>query len=553
MATGMLSNLLQPRLWCRPSALLVLSLSLGCQQSASSRRFWPASISQNKSAVPLQDHTEMAQTIASVSYDEAEPADKKKEKENKLTTGEEFVMNSAALPSTVMLQVTPTDPNPLLLDEVINSVYQSYPMLQVALEQRRIASGELLAAMGNWDLKLKGASENGPTGFYQTYRQSIGFVQPTYYGGEVFGGYRIGRGDFQPWYLERQTNNGGEFKAGVMFPLGANRDIDDRRAELWISQLGLQIVDPDIQAQLIQFVAEASFAYWDWVATGQEFEVVDGVLRLAEDRTDRIRQQVEAELIDPPELTDNLRLVAEREAKLAETARKLQEKAVKLSLFSRDPAGNPVLPLGSRVPDFPEPETISRDQLESDIQTALRERPELKVYALMLRQLEVECALARNQLQPNLDAVIAGSQDVGEPTSDKRDKSEFEAEASVYLDVPLQRRKARGKLASLQGKFAQVAAKRDFMQNKIVAEIQAAHAAMLASEAQIEQAREAVRYAEDLAQRERRNFDEGASDLLKVTLREQYAVESATKVIEAQLHYFLARAAYRAAIAVDRL
>ena len=111
-----------------------------------------------------------------------------------------------------------TDVRQLSLEQVIDSVYRSYPMLQSALLSRNIAAGQQTGAWGAFDTKLKGASENGPVGFYETYRQSVGVVKPTYWGGEVFGGYRIGRGDMQPWYQERVTDDGGEFKAGVQVP-----------------------------------------------------------------------------------------------------------------------------------------------------------------------------------------------------------------------------------------------------------------------------------------------------------------------------------------------
>lgn len=134
-----------------------------------------------------------------------------------------------------------------------------------------------------------------------------------------------------------------------------------------------------------------------------------------------------------------------------------------------------------------------------------------------------------------------------------RAKGQLELEASVFVDVPVQRRKSRGKMRAVEGKIAQVAAKRRLTEDKIVTEIQAAYAALLSAFEQVQQARKAVAYAEDLAQRERRNFDLGASDLLKVTLREQYAAESAQKVVDALLLYFVAKADYRAALGKDRL
>jgi len=441
----------------------------------------------------------------------------------------------------------------LSIDQVIESVYQSYPQLESALYQRNISQGEYLSATGAYDLKLKGASENGPVGFYKTYRQSIGIAQPMFGGGEIYSGYRIGRGSFEPWYKERQTNDGGEFKVGASVPLAQNRSIDQRRSNLWKSDLEMQLVESDIQAQLIGFVQEASYAYWNWVAAGQNLAVAKRVLELAEERTGRIRRQVAVELIDPPELTDNLRLVAERKAKLADAQRKLRQTAVKLSLYYRDSLSEPLVPSVEQLPTFPSPDELTEEQLAFDIQLALQSRPELQVLEYKRRQYEVDYAQASNGMLPSVDAIVQGKQDVGAPTSSKQDKSPFEIEASVFLDVPLQRRKARGKMNVVEGKLSQLSAKRRFTEDKIVIDVQQAYAALISAYQQVIQTAEAVEFANDLAQRERRNFEEGASDLLKVSLREQYAAESATKRIEALQLYFQSQADYRAALAQDRL
>lgn len=441
----------------------------------------------------------------------------------------------------------------LSLERVIGSVYQTYPLLEAAVYSRVIAEGEQLAAAGEFDLKLKAASENGPTGFYQTYRQTVGLIQPTYRGGEVFAGYRIGRGDFEPWYKERETNGGGEFKAGMAIPLARDRSIDPRRAELWRATYGRQIVEPEIQAELIGFVQEATYAYWEWVAAGARYRIAEELLELATERTERIRRQVEEGFLDPPELTDNLRLVAERRGKRADAERKLRQTAIKLSLYYRDLNGNPSIPEPERLPEFPNPGLLPADDVPRAIQSALQQRPEIAVLNLMQRQLDVDYAEFRNEFRPSIDAVLAGSQDVGEPTSPKNDKGQFELDASVFVDIPIQRRKSRGKMQAIEGKIAQVAAKRRLTEDKIVADVQAAQAALCSAFEQVREAEKAVTYAEDLAQRERRSFDLGVSDLLKVTLREQYAFESAEKTVEALLLYFQARADYRAAIAEDRL
>jgi len=439
------------------------------------------------------------------------------------------------------------------LELVIDSVYRTYPMLQAALLNRNIALGQQTGALGAFDTKLKGASENGPVGFYETYRQSVGVVKPTYWGGEVFGGYRIGRGEMQPWYQERVTDDGGEFKAGIQVPLARNRAIDDRRAELWKAGLERQLAEPDIQAQLIDFVRSGSYAWWDWVAAGEYHRIATRILDLAEERTQRVRSQVDAGFTDPPELTDNLRLVAIRQAKVADTRRKLQQTAAKLSIYLRDSAGRPiVLPESQRL-SFPKlPEQSVRD-LSTGVESALARRPELKLLDLVRRQVQIDYSNASNYMQPELNAVLWGSQDVGAPASKKGDKSELEAEASLLLDVPVERRKARGKMTETQAKLAQLTAKRRLTVDKITVDVQVAHAALVSALEQVQETGESLKLAEDLAERERQNEEAGLSDMLKVALREQYAVESAEKNVDALQLYFQAMADFRAAVAEDSL
>lgn len=447
---------------------------------------------------------------------------------------------------------TTNDEN-VAFDQVLASVYSSYPLLQSALYNRNIALGQQIGASGAFDTKLKGASENGPQGFYENYRQSLGIVQPTYWGGEVFAGYRIGRGDFQPWYLERQTNDAGEFKAGVQVPLARNRNIDARRAELWKAGYERSMAEPDIQAQLIGYVQDASYGYWDWVAAGEYHQIAKRILVLAEERTNRIDAQVKAGLVDPPELTDNLRLVAIRKAKAADTRRKMEQTAAKLSVYLRDGSGKPIVPTEEQLPGFPDPSPVDELQLDQDIQTALSSRPELRMLDLLRQQTQIDYREATNQLQPELNAVVWGSQDIGEPTSSKRDKSPYESEASIYLDVPMQRRKARGKMTELQGKLAQLSAKQRITADKISIDVQMAHAALRSAWDQVVSSQESLEHAEDLAARERTNQEKGASDLLKVALREQYAVESAEKYVDALKLYYESRADYRAAMALDQI
>lgn len=438
------------------------------------------------------------------------------------------------------------------LEDVIESVHQSYPLVQAAFQERQIADGNQLSAWGAFDTKLKAASENGPLGFYETYRNSAGFTTPIYGGGEFFGGYRNGGGDFQPWYKERETNDGGEFKGGVRIPLIRDRNIDGRRAAVWRATYDQQIADPVIRASLVQFAREAGLAYWKWVAAGRKYELGRQWLQLAKERNDGVEKRVKAGDLDPPELTDNLRAIAKREAKLADALRVYQQAAVKLSLFLRDNAGKPYVPDAAAVPEFPALRNITMAQVNQDISRAQESRPELAALELQLQRLRVDYSEAENMTRPGLDAQLVGSQDVGQPTSKKRDKSEFELEAALFFDVPLQRRKGRGKMHAVQAKMSQVSAKRQMVQDKVAAEVQTVYAGLIQSRQEALNARQAVQLASKMANIERRKFRAGESDLLKVALREQYALEAAEEEISATYNHFTAFTEYAATLAIDR-
>ena len=453
-------------------------------------------------------------------------------------------------PSTQANGSSPEKTSPLSLDDVLRSVYESYPLLQIAVEQRAVADGQLLESQGEFDLKLKGGGSSGALGFYQTNRYGAGFEQAMFGGGEVFAGYRIGRGNFQPWYGERETNDGGEFKTGFQIPLLQNRSIDSRRANIFRSTLGRDAVEPDILLQLIEFVRTASYSYWDWVAAGQNVAIEMSLLEIAMQRQDGLQKRADRGDLPRIELTDNQRLIASRRAALIESQKKYRQAAIKLSLFFRSDAGQPLAPSQQNLPTrFPEPVLYSADQLANDIQKAIDSRPEVSYLSFVQRQFEVDLAQARNLYLPEINFGLSGSQDVGAAASAKRDKSPMELETSMIMSVPLQRRKAIGKIQSAEARLAQTSAKLQFAREKISTEVEYAVAALIAATQRIEQARQSVQLNETMEAAERTRFDQGDSNLLMVNLREQATADARKTLVASMLEYHEANADFQAALA----
>lgn len=464
------------------------------------------------------------------------------------------LQNPAELPPPASegLPLPPPDPAPLTLDDVVTTVYASYPALDAATRERQIAAGLQLAAQGNFDLNLVGETLTEPLGYYENYRYGLGAKQYHWNGGQTFAGYRLGRGNFEPWYLERETNKGGEFKAGFAMPFLRNRDIDKRRAAVFKSQIDRSAAEPLVQLEVVESVRAASMAYWDWVAAGQRVRVARRLLELATTRQDGLVRRAALGDVAEIELVDNRRLIVSRQAKLIDAERKLQQSAIKLSLFLRDLSGAPLLAQADQLPyAMPDATAIDAAQEAQHIAQALALRPELRLLDLQRQRLDVDVRQAANMLLPNLDGVFSASQDVGEATSPKRDKSPLELEAGVLLEVPLERRAAQGKLQAAQAKMAQVAAKRRLTEQKIIIDVQTAGAGLVADFAELAQARQSVELAEQMEEAERKRFDRGDSNILVVNLREQATADAQMLVVDAAADYFMSQALLHAAIAAE--
>lgn len=450
----------------------------------------------------------------------------------------------------------------LKLESVLAATVRFYPEIAAAIREFEIAQGAAIQAQGSFDTKLKASSENTPVGFYETHRSKLGVEQPTFNGGSVFAGYRFGRGDIEPWYLERNTNELGELKLGANWALLRGREIDSRRVALWQANLKQQRVEPLVLNQLIQTLRNAELAYWNWVAAGQLFRLNQKLLSIAENRVEGIEERIKAGDVAEITRTDNDRSILSREVKLLKAKAKLASAAIKLSLFYRDTNGAPTTPKVGLVPEIGPPEQWNPQEPMSLVARAITCRPEIKLIGLEMETISLDLAKARNDFLPQLNAQVAVSQDFGDPTSASavassstqtlfvnfNEKDEFQVDASLSLSQSLQRRKASGKVRSLDAKLRQLHIKRAFLQEKIEAEIHANYQLTAAANEQIRVASRSLELAQKLSAAARQRYEEGDVDLFEIILREKQELDSAVEQIESAFSFYVNQANLNASV-----
>ena len=384
----------------------------------------------------------------------------------------------------------------LQLSDVIASTYRAFPLLEIARLQSGVASGQQTSAMGAYDVKLEYYSLSQPVGFYETYRNGIGVARQLWWGGYASAGYRIGRGNFEPWYKERETNGGGEFKVAYTQPLLQGRAINPARVELFQANLRRQAVGPEIQSQVLIAGQDSSKAYWFWVELGIVLKAQERMLEIAVQRGKQLERTKAAGAASNLDLSLNAQQIYERQLKVNETRQKFRDSAFKLSLFLRDETGSPLLAPPEWLPsDFPEIKGVPPGDFQSDFGTALASRPELTLIELDRQTNRWDLMLARNQLLPNVDFSVQSVQNVGQGTSAINDKGEFQLEAGVIGGVPIQRRKPIGKIQTAEAKLMQISQKLEYQRNKIEIELRTARNALDIAQQNVLAARELVQQA----------------------------------------------------------
>jgi outer membrane protein TolC len=442
----------------------------------------------------------------------------------------------------------------LLLSDVIASTYRAFPLLEIARLQSGVAAGQQVSAWGAYDTKLEYYSLNQPVGFYETYRNGIGVARQLWWGGYASAGYTVGRGSFEPWYRERQTDSGGEFKVGLVQPLLQGRAIDPQRVELFQANLQRQAVEPEIQHQVLVAGREASIAYWMWVEIGNVLKTQERLLDIAVKRGEQLELKLANKRSTRLDVAQNAQLIEERILKVNETKLKFRDTAFKLSMFLRDEQGAPRLPPPEWLPiDFPAITEIPPGNFEQDFQNAVASRPELLLINLDMQSLRWDLSLARNQTLPNVDMTLRASQDMGRQTSSVNEKEEFQLEAGIIGDVPIQRRKAYGKIQSTQAKIAQVSQKYEFQRNKIAVELQSARNALDIAQQNVVAARELLKLANETLDLFRLEFDANRRDVFFLLGQEVKVNDSEVKLLEAERDFYIALASMQAALGLDPL
>ena len=363
----------------------------------------------------------------------------------------------------------------------------------------------------------------------------------------------------------------GQLTYGFSQPLLRNFGTAINRSPITIAQNNLEISEIQFEQQVMDLAAQATNAYWDLVYAREDIRVQEASLALAE-RTLRDNQmQVQIGTLAPIEVVQ------------AESAVATRRESLVVARYNQTRIEDSIKQLVSRVPD-PAMVLLSLNPVEDvrnrtdeilpvadAIQLALLNRPEMRQSELDIRNNDINLAVARNSLLPQLDLSASYTQSgiggnafvrsgiggqtlmqvpggIGGAFSDIFGFDFTGYSVGFSLQIPLSNKSAQANVARLTVQKRQNESRTAATAQGIATQVRDAYNQIEMNRARIEAAEVARELAERRLDAEQRKFTLGASAIRFVLDEQQNVTQAQTNEIRALVDYVKAIVAYDRAI-----
>jgi outer membrane protein TolC len=448
------------------------------------------------------------------------------------------------------LALSQAEPASLDPQQVLVSSRAHFPEILETLARRRAVAGSMVEAEGAFDLVFEAEGFGRASGFYDGTVLSGGVKQPfRNFGGSVYSGYAISRGDFPIYEDEYFTSLGGKLKAGVVFSLLRDRLIDERRFGVTDARLAARAADFEVLATQVGVQQRALVTYWRWVTAGQNLAVYEELLRNAASRESALARQVARGARAEIFLTENRQNIIRRMSLVTAARRDFQSLANELAFYYRDDNGQPIVPDARLVPPSPTPESLNLLAVTDavSVSEAVARRPELRLLHNGIERLRQRMLLQENALKPRLDLGLELSQGLGGEGQGGRSRDSTDTIIGFTFSMPFQQRRERGSLSRSRAELDAREYQRQAVEEQMAIELENILLDLSFAQALVQLAAEEVGQAVILRDAEQRRFESGASDFFLVNVREETAADARVRFYTAALETRIARANYDAA------
>lgn len=190
--------------------------------------------------------------------------------------------------------------------------------------------------------------------------------------------------------------------AGFSVPLLRNRALDNDRAQIRVRMKQLRQSKIDFEVRVIDVITRAQGSYWDLVAAIEDETVSEDGVRLAQDQFDRSKRQVESGTLAPVEISAAEAELKRRVDSFATAVGQVTEAENALKVMLTPDQSDPLWGLRLTPTDVRVPAELKRE-LQTALDEAMKRRAELHSVDLRLEALQIQTALAKDALKPQVN------------------------------------------------------------------------------------------------------------------------------------------------------
>lgn len=423
----------------------------------------------------------------------------------------------------------------LQLTSYLSEVLSGHPKLLASQHKVGAAEAAVMSADGAFDLKLYVSGGHSPLGKYDKTRAEVGLTQPTrLWGTELWAKYANGA-DSPPYDGNLVTSEWGKASLGFLLPILQDGSIDPRRYAVLEREIQRNIAAHAVRQTQGDLLADAAQSWWKWCILGHKVRIYETLLRQAEERQEMLEELVRLGSLAPLETVDNRRSILARRAQKLALSAEFRAAGFRVGLYRRGNDGSPREAETGELPDIPS--AVLPPELElSRVDAELEKSPMVSITRNLLSALAQELRLAKNQQLPRLDLSVAASHSAGSTrpySAIDSSVSETTLGANLALSLDVQRRKARGKAASIQAKRRQIEEELRYLKDTLRVEVLSANQALKAQYQAVQQSQEATDLAQQVALAEADSLLAGQSTVMNVNIREQAVLTAELAELEA--------------------
>lgn len=414
---------------------------------------------------------------------------------------------------TLIIMLFPLRVVALTEEEIKETVIRNFQLVQEAAMKVEAARGEVTAAEGAFDHKLKFQSRNSIEDKYDNdfIESSIERTTPLY-GTRLVVGHRQGLGNFPAYDGKYETSGAGEIFAGVSFPLLRDLTTDEGRTNLQVSKLEKKQSEIQLQVKKNIYVHKAISLYYKWLLANKKFAIRSDILQLAEGRSTMIEKRYQSGDLERVKVTDNERAIQKRRDELLKTEVELAELRAQLAIYV--PGVNLDFP---KEEDWRNNEEIPLNSPGFSPDIDLARIPQSRIVELEKEKAQILEKLYRQQRLPDLSISALGTRELG--PNDPYDREALQV--GVKFEYPLENRKAEGKTVSQEYKRRAIEKQWEFITTELARTYDYSLRALTLTKDRVENLRKEEKNTIRMATAEKRRWEQGSSDLFVVNLREE--------------------------------